>query len=130
MIQVAGRAARNINGRVIMYADTVTDSMKRALDESNRRRKIQLEYNKQHDITPRSIQKAIKDGIEIYQKAEETAVKFAGESIEEHEINNLIAELEYEMQLAARNLQFEKAAYFRDEIKKLKQNWKASAFHK
>ena len=120
LIQVAGRAARNINGQVIMYADVITNSMKKAISESNRRRKIQLEYNREHNITPKSIEKAIKEGIETAKSAEELVVNVAGETPEEHDLNMVLSELEYEMELAARNLQFEKAAEFRDRIIALK----------
>lgn len=120
LIQVAGRAARNINGTVIMYADTMTDSMRKAINESSRRRKIQLEFNKTHNITPRSIQKAIREGIEIYEEAQDFVAELTGEARDEYELNKYISELEYEMELAARNLQFEKAAQLRDEIRKFK----------
>ncbi len=120
LIQVAGRAARNINGTVIMYADTVTESMQRAITESDRRRNIQIEFNKKNKITPRSIQKAIKKGIEEKEEAKEFVEDLTGQSKEEYELNQYISELEYEMELAARNLQFEKAASFRDKIKELK----------
>jgi excinuclease ABC subunit B len=121
LIQVAGRAARNINGTVIMYADTITGSMKKAIAESDRRRKIQLEFNKKNSITPRSIQKAIKEGIEDLEETEEFLIGLTGENKEEYELNKYIAELEYEMELAARNLAFEKAAELRDQIKKMKE---------
>ena len=120
LIQVAGRAARNINGTVIMYADTLTGSIKRAVSESSRRRKIQLEFNKKNKITPRSIQKAIKEGIEDLAEAEEFVIDLTGERRDEYELNKYVSELEYEMELAARNLQFEKAALIRDKIKELK----------
>jgi len=120
LIQVSGRAARNINGTVIMYADNITGSMKKAIAESNRRRIIQLEFNKQNKITPRSIQKEIKQGIEDLQGAEEFVAGLTGQNKEEYELNKYIAELEYEMELAARNLQFEQAAQIRDKIKELK----------
>jgi excinuclease ABC subunit B len=120
LIQVAGRAARNINGTVIMYADTVTGSMKRAIAESNRRRDIQIKFNAQHKITPRSIQKAIKEGIEDLAEAEEFVRDLTGEAKDEYELNKYISELEYEMEMCARNLQFEKAAMLRDKIKELR----------
>ncbi|MCM8799278.1 MAG: excinuclease ABC subunit UvrB [Candidatus Omnitrophica bacterium] len=120
LIQMAGRAARNINGTVILYADTITDSMKKAIQESNRRRKIQLDYNLIHKITPRSIQKAIKEGIEKFEEAKEFTESLTGLNKDEYELKKFIAELEYEMELAARNLQFEKAAKLRDRIKELK----------
>jgi excinuclease ABC subunit B len=120
LIQVAGRAARNINGRVIMYADSITGSMKKAISESNRRRKIQLEFNKKNQITPRSIQKEIKKGIEDLHDAEDFVVELTGENQDEYQLHKYIAELEYEMELAARNLQFEKAAVIRDKIREFK----------
>jgi excinuclease ABC subunit B len=120
LIQVAGRAARNINGQVIMYADTLTKSMKKAIDESSRRRKIQTEFNKDHGVTPRSIQKAIREGIESYKKAREIIADVVEETAEEYDITTLINELQRDMELAARNLQFEKAAVLRDQIKELK----------
>ncbi|MFA6350368.1 MAG: excinuclease ABC subunit UvrB [Candidatus Omnitrophota bacterium] len=120
LIQVSGRAARNINGTVIMYADTVTGSMKKAISESQRRRKLQLEFNKKNNITPRSIEKTIKQGIEDLEQVEEFVEGLTGLKKEEYELNSYISELEYEMELAARNLQFEKAAVLRDKIKELK----------
>ncbi|MDO8602572.1 MAG: excinuclease ABC subunit UvrB [Candidatus Omnitrophota bacterium] len=120
LMQVAGRAARNIDGYVIMYADTVTNSMRKAIDETDRRRKKQAEFNKANNITPRSIEKAIKDGIESFKKAEEIVIEAAGQSEEEYEKEMLIVELEREMELYARNLQFERAAKLRDKIKALK----------
>jgi excinuclease ABC subunit B len=127
LIQVAGRAARNINGTVIMYADTVTGSMKKAISESTRRREIQLEFNEKNKITPRSIQKAIKEGIEDLAEAEVFVESLTGESRDEFELRKFISELEYEMELAARNLQFEKAAEIRDNIKKLRDALPAKA---
>jgi len=120
LIQVAGRAARNINGRVIMYADNITGSMKRAISESKRRRKIQMIFNIANKITPRSIHKTIKKGIEDLKEAESFVVSLTGQDKDAYELNRYIAELEYEMELAARNLQFEKAAAIRDKIKELK----------
>jgi excinuclease ABC subunit B len=103
-----------------MYADTLTGSIKKAVNESNRRRKIQLEYNHKYDITPRSIQKAIKEGIEDLAETEEFLQDLTGQKKEEYELSRYVSELEYEMELAARNLQFEKAAVIRDKIKELK----------
>ncbi|RJP28710.1 MAG: excinuclease ABC subunit UvrB [Candidatus Omnitrophota bacterium] len=120
LIQVSGRAARNVNGRVIMYADNLTGSMRRAISESNRRRVIQLEYNVRRGIKPRSIQKAIRDGIEDLQEAEQLVEELTGLEKDKYELNKYISELEYEMELAARNLHFEEAAKIRDEIKELK----------
>ena len=123
LIQVAGRAARHLNGQVIMYADTITKSMKKAIDESDRRRKIQLEFNDINKITPRSIEKAVRDGIESYKKAREVIEAVVEETAEEYDVMNLIAELQHDMEVAARNLQFEKAAILRDQIKELKQKY-------
>ncbi|MFA5223894.1 MAG: excinuclease ABC subunit UvrB [Candidatus Omnitrophota bacterium] len=120
LIQVGGRAARNIHGTVIMYADTITGSMKKAINESRRRRKLQLEYNQKNAITPHSIQKSIKEGIEIFEEADEFVRELTGEPKEQYQLHKYISELEYEMELAARNLLFEKAAGLRDKIKELK----------
>lgn len=120
LIQLAGRAARHINGQVIMYADNITGSLKRAMDETKRRRALQLEYNKENDITPKSIQKAIRDGIEMLQDAEHVEMEAVGVKTDGYEIEKIIEELEYEMDLAARNLQFEKAAAVRDKISELR----------
>ncbi len=120
LIQVAGRAARHINGQVIMYADTITKSMKAAIEETNRRKKKQLEFNRLHKITPRSIEKAIRDSIETSKKASEVVVDAAGQSEDEYELDTLIAELQREMESCARNLQFERAAELRDQIKRLR----------
>lgn len=120
LIQVSGRAARNSNGQVIMYADTVTGSMEKAISESNRRRKIQLAFNAKHKITPRSIQKAIREGIELLDEAQALTQDVLDLPKDEIELRGYISELEYEMELAARNLQFEEAARIRDKIKEIK----------
>jgi len=120
LIQVAGRAARNIDGVVIMYADTVTESMKKAMDEMNRRRAYQHEYNKKNNITPTTIKKAIREGIEMLKKAQDTVTEATGETKEEYDAMSVISELEEEMKSAARNLQFEKAIEYREKIKELK----------
>ncbi|MFH0826977.1 MAG: excinuclease ABC subunit UvrB [Candidatus Omnitrophota bacterium] len=122
LIQVAGRAARNLNGTVIMYADTLTPSMKKAIDESNRRREIQMAFNDKNKITPRSIQKAIKKGIEDLEEIETFVQDLTGQAWDEFELNKYISELQYEMELSARNLQFEQAAVIRDKIKELKKD--------
>ncbi|HAZ10935.1 MAG: excinuclease ABC subunit B [Omnitrophica bacterium GWA2_41_15] len=122
LIQVAGRAARNIDGHVIMYADNITSSMRKAIEETNRRRKKQAEFNKANNITPRSIEKAIRNGIESLKKAEEIVIEATGQSEEDYEKEMVIAEFEREMELLARNLQFERAAKLRDRIKELKNN--------
>ncbi|MFH0771415.1 MAG: excinuclease ABC subunit UvrB [Candidatus Omnitrophota bacterium] len=120
LIQLAGRAARHINGQVIMYADEITGSLKRALNETNRRRSLQLEYNKKHGITPRSVEKAIREGIEMLEESREVEMEAVGLKTDSFDIERVIEELEYEMDLAARNLQFEKAAVIRDQIAGLK----------
>ena len=121
LIQVAGRAARHINGQVIMYADRVTNSMKKALKETERRRRIQAKFNAEHKISPRSIKKEIQESIEVLYKAKEFTWSAIGETEEEYETNTLIAEMERQMELAARNLEFEKAIKLRDRIKTLKE---------
>ncbi|MFA6217140.1 MAG: excinuclease ABC subunit UvrB [Candidatus Omnitrophota bacterium] len=121
LIQVSGRAARNINGTVIMYADTVTASMKKSIFESLRRRKIQLAFNKKNKITPRSIEKTIKEGIEDIAGAERFVQELTGQEKDEYEMKKYIAELEHAMELAARSLQFEQAAILRDKIKALQE---------
>ncbi len=120
LIQVAGRAARNVNGVVIMYADKISAAMKSTIDECERRRKIQREFNKKHNITPRSIEKAIQKGIEEFAEAEGTVLDAAGQNTEDYALDTFIAELERQMESAARNLEFEKAARIRDKIKDLK----------
>ncbi|HOE68550.1 MAG TPA: excinuclease ABC subunit UvrB [Candidatus Omnitrophota bacterium] len=119
LIQIAGRAARHVNGKVIMYADKVTDSMKRAIDETARRRKIQEDYNKANGITPKSVIKEIREGIEKWKKAEEFVHNVVHESSAEHEAKNYLAFLKQRMESAARALEFDKAARYRDEIRKL-----------
>ncbi len=121
LIQIAGRCARNINGKVLMYADTVTDSMRKAIQESERRRKIQLEYNRRHNITPKTVEKAIREGIEVYLSEEEKLKERLDFKEKELEIIEAIAYLEREMFIAAKNLQFEKAAQIRDRIGELKE---------
>ncbi|EGD52670.1 excinuclease ABC, B subunit [Thermoanaerobacter ethanolicus JW 200] len=122
LIQTIGRAARNAEGRVIMYADTVTNSMKRAIDETNRRRKIQMEYNKKHGITPKTVIKGVRDVIEATHVAEEEQ-KYTRKKVKTYDpeiIKSTIEQLEKEMKEAAIELQFEKAAKLRDVIFELK----------
>jgi len=123
LIQTIGRAARHVEGKVIMYADNITDSMRRAIDETNRRRTIQIEYNKKHGITPQTISKAVRDVIEATRAAEEEKKYTVHESdMSDMEVNELIAKLKEEMKSAARDLQFEKAAVLRDKIIELEKS--------
>lgn len=121
LIQTAGRAARNMNGIVIMYADSVSDAMRKTISECDRRRKIQLEFNKNHNITPKTIKKAISEGIAdlAEEDIQEVVLESTGQSAEEYAMSNYLSELEREMESAARNLQFEKAAVIRDRIQEL-----------
>ncbi len=124
LIQTIGRAARNVEGKVIMYADHITESMRKAISETNRRRKIQMEYNIKHGITPKSVQKAVRDVIEATKVVEETADFSADKDIDyisKGEINEIIERLTEEMKAAASDLQFERAAELRDKIAKLKE---------
>ncbi|MBI4218403.1 MAG: excinuclease ABC subunit UvrB, partial [Elusimicrobia bacterium] len=123
LIQTSGRAARNINGKVIMYADQVTDSMRAAIQETERRRRIQLAYNQENNVTPTSIVKAIREGIEAVRKAEDYVNEVVGETREEHEMKSYAAYLKERMERAARSLDFEKAARLRDELKKVEQEY-------
>ncbi|HWL25731.1 MAG TPA: excinuclease ABC subunit UvrB [Ureibacillus sp.] len=124
LIQTIGRAARNANGHVILYADNMTDSMKKAIDETKRRRAIQEEYNEKHGITPQTIQKKIPDLIRATQAAEEEETYVTkvtkGKKLTKAELEKLIATLELEMKEAAKALDFERAAELRDTIFELK----------
>ena len=119
LVQTIGRAARHINGRVIMYADTITESMKYAIDETNRRRKYQEEYNKLHNITPTSIKKEIRDSLVKKDDEQKKALDIEIEKLNERQKRILIKDLRAKMLLTADNLQFEKAAELRDKIKEL-----------
>ena len=122
LIQTIGRAARNAEGHVIMYADTITDSMRAALDETQRRREVQMAYNKEHGITPKTIQKAVRDLISVSKKvaASELQMEKDPESMSEKELEKLIKELEKQMKKAAADLNFEAAAELRDKLIELK----------
>ena len=119
LIQTIGRAARNVRGRVIMFADKMTDSMDRAIKETNRRRARQLAYNDAHGITPETVQKAVRDLILTERAAEDKVVyQVRGKSgMTREEITARIAELEAAMLKAAKNLEFEKASEHRDEMR-------------
>jgi excinuclease ABC subunit B len=122
LIQTVGRAARHINGQAIMYADTITESMQRAIGETNRRRQVQVEYNEQHGIEPRSIVKAIKDLTDQVRKvAEEKAEYVVAADMPKDELAHLVEQLEKQMRAAAAELEFEKAAILRDQIFELRQ---------
>lgn len=122
LIQTIGRAARNAEGHVIMYADTITDSMRAALDETQRRREVQMAYNEEHGITPKTIQKAVRDLISVSRKvaASELQMEKDSESMSEKELEKLIKELEKQMKKAAADLNFEAAAELRDKLIELK----------
>lgn len=122
LIQTIGRAARNSEGHVIMYADMITDSMRRAIDETNRRRSIQQAYNEEHGITPTSIHKAVRDLISITKEATRTANKLEKEpeSMSPKELETLIAKIRRQMERAAADLDFETAAQLRDQMLELK----------
>ncbi len=116
LIQTVGRAARNINGHVVMYADSITRSMRGAIDETNRRREIQMRYNEENGITPESVRKKVADVIEIGKKVKPESDK----KLSKLERDKLIEKLTAEMRDAAKRLEFEQAAYIRDRIKELR----------
>ena len=123
LIQTIGRAARNAEGHVIMYADTITDSMRAAIDETNRRREIQQKYNEEHGITPQTIKKAVRDLIAISKAASASEEEFKKdpESMDARELEKLVKELTKKMRQAAAELNFEEAAKLRDRMKEVKQ---------
>ena len=120
LIQTAGRAARNVNGQVIMYGDSVSEAMRKTIDECERRRRIQIAFNREHNITPRTVEKAIKTGIEAWAEAEDLVREVAGQDKEEFDFARKVSELERQMEIAARNLEFEKAARLRDRLQEMK----------
>ena len=123
LIQTCGRAARNVGGRVIMYADSVTGSMRSCIDETNRRRAIQVEYNREHNITPQTIRKNIRTILESVEERDYVAVPVAADPLEEYvakkDVVKVVKKLRKEMLAAAKELDFEKAAQLRDKIKRL-----------
>jgi excinuclease ABC subunit B len=125
LIQTIGRAARNLNGKAVLYADVMTESMKRAIEETERRRRIQLAYNEEHGITPQSIIKPIDMSLVAIAEADYVTVPLeeeetAGEELSGQEREQLIRELEEKMREAAKKFEFEQAAQYRDRIKALK----------
>ena len=133
LIQTVGRAARNINGKAILYADRVTGSMQRAIDETDRRREKQVAYNKVHNITPKGIQKAVTDVMDVgyasasnqrvrrFDKVAEQAREY--EKLNTKQLNARLQKLEKQMYEHARNLEFEEAAQLRDEIEEIKRRY-------
>ena len=124
LIQVAGRTARHVDGKVILYADVMTESMKRMIDVTDRRRRQQVEYNQKHNITPRSIQKSIADGLVTREEAEETERMVVREAHEDYDVQQVIGDMQKEMLEAADALEFERAAVLRDEIRELERELK------
>lgn len=123
LIQTIGRTARNVNAEVILYADEITNSMKRAIDETNRRRVLQIAYNKKHNITPKTIQKEIKKGIEDEVSSHKIVYESVAESEEEYITQEFVNELEEEMLKAAEALEFERAAELRDKIQQIRSKY-------
>lgn len=124
LIQTVGRAARNSEGRVIMYADKITRSMAATIEETKRRREIQDQYNKEHNIIPKTIKKSVRDSIETLKPADDEVVFGICESEDEYDVQNNIEALQKEIMEAAQNLQFERAAQLRDKIKELEERIK------
>ena len=124
LVQTVGRAARNADGHVVMYADTITDSMRRAIEETERRRKVQMKYNEEHGITPQTIRKAVRDLISISKEItkEQAAFEKDPESMNLGELRKLIAEVEKKMRRAAADLNFEAAAELRDRMLELRKH--------
>lgn len=128
LIQQIGRAARNVDAAVILYADTVTPAMQQAMDETDRRRGLQMAYNQDHDITPKTVQKAIRTGIERELRARETVRQAIDANEEEFDRTEQVADLETQMLQAAKSLEFEKAAALRDKIKAIKESGDLPSF--
>ncbi|KAA0244661.1 excinuclease ABC subunit UvrB [Candidatus Brocadia sp. AMX2] len=127
LIQTIGRTARNVNAEVILYADEITNSMKRAIDETNRRRALQIAYNKEHNITPKTIQKEIKKGIEDEVSSHKIVYEAVAESEEEYITQEFVNELEEEMLKAAEALEFERAAELRDKIQQIRSKYSVNS---
>jgi excinuclease ABC subunit B len=119
LIQMIGRTARNVNAQVVLYADTITDSMKRAMDETERRRALQLAYNEKHGITPETVQKGVRSGLEQVLSARKVAAEAVQQSAEQLERGEAIAQLQAAMLAAAEELDFERAARLRDRIQEI-----------
>jgi excinuclease ABC subunit B len=120
LIQTAGRAARHINGEVVLFADQITNSMQRLLDVSEYRRARQLTYNEEHGITPKSVQRAVQESLHVILKAREVEQGIVRETPSDFDLNELIRELERDMAAAAASLEYERAALLRDQITELK----------
>jgi excinuclease ABC subunit B len=123
LIQTAGRAARHINGEVILYASVMTQSIQKFLAVSEYRRQRQLAYNLEHNITPRSVSRAVEDSLAVYQSAKTKAAMFLNEAGENFDVTETLRELQEQMVEASNNLEFEKAALMRDQIRELKRNF-------
>lgn len=130
LIQTIGRAARHVDGHVIMYADNITESMEKAISETNRRREIQQQYNIEHNITPHSVKKEISAGLRAIIPEKEEVSKLDLKRIPSEELPSLLKELRSQMQLAAANLDFEKAALIRDQIAEIEENGKSGKAQK
>jgi len=120
LIQTAGRAARHVNGHVVLFADTVTKSMEKLISISEYRRSRQMEYNEKHGITPRSVQRAVQESLHTLLKAREVEESVIRESGGDFNLSEVLRELQQEMEVAAANLEYEKAALLRDQIMELK----------
>ena len=127
MVQTIGRAARNVHGHVIMYADRMTDSMRRAIDETDRRRGIERQYNEEHHIIPQTIRKQVKDLIDLTRVAEKSSdygtKQISNQEISDDELYSQMIETEKDMKRAAKSLEFEEAAMWRDQLSRLRQMW-------
>jgi excinuclease ABC subunit B len=119
-VQTIGRTARNVNATVLLYGDRITNSMRKAIDETERRRKIQIAYNEKHGITPETVKKAISTELGEQFKARKTAQDALHLSADEYDITEMTAMIEKEMLTAAKELDFEKAAILRDQLQELK----------